>query len=171
MGLGLVNPTELTLVKPLWSYSVAGSGKRARKIGDAVGAACAALEWAIERGDELKLPLDSCVEGPHFANALLCLAAAGYVELCSRQHYPRRRLGAQAKLLVPKSRGAQRLSESSVARLIYAIFIVNETSSSVTVPSTKQGPCSDSARSGPTPEAIPKPSRPLVSQRAREIGR
>ena len=70
--LGLVNPTGLKVVKPLWSYPVAGSGKRARKIGDVVGAAFAVLECAIERGDELKLPLGSCIEGPHFANALLC---------------------------------------------------------------------------------------------------
>ena len=72
---------------------------------------------------------------------------------------------------VPKSRGSQCLSESSVARLMYAIFIVNKTSSSVTVPPTKQGPCSNNARSGPTPEAISKPSRPLVGQRVREICR
>ena len=38
---------------------------------------------------------------------------------------------------VPKSRGVQCLSESSAARLIYPIFIVNEQSSSVTVPPTK----------------------------------
>ena len=75
-------------------------------------------------------------------------------------------------LPVPKSREVQCLSKSSVAQLMsYAIFIVNETSSSVTVPSTKQGPCSDSARSGVTPEAISKPPRLLVGQRAREIGR
>ena len=42
-------------------------------------------------------------------------------------------------LPVPKSRGVQCLSESSVARLMYAIFIMNETSSSVTVPQTKRG--------------------------------
>ena len=52
-------------------------------------------------------------------------------------------------LPVPKSREVQFLSESSVARPIYAIFRVNETSSSVTVSPTNQGPCSDSARSGP----------------------
>ena len=40
--------------------------------------------------------------------------------------------------------------------LCIAILVVNETSSSVTVPLTKQGPCSDRARPGPTPEAIPK---------------
>ena len=74
-------------------------------------------------------------------------------------------------LPVPKSRGVQCLSESSVARLVYAIFIVNETSFSATVPPTKQGPCSDSARSGPTPEAISNASRLLVGQRSREIGR
>ena len=54
---------------------------------------------------------------------------------------------------------------------IHAIFIVNKTSSSVTVPSTKQGPYSDSARSGPTPETISKPPRLLIGQRAREISR
>ena len=53
-----------------------------------------------------------------------------------------------------------------LAKLIYAIFIVNETSSSVTVPSTKQGPCSDRARSGPTPEAISKTPRRSIGQRA-----
>ena len=89
-GWGLVNPTGLKFVKPLRSYSIAGSGKRAGKIDDAVGAAFAVLECAIERGYELKLPLDSCIEGPHFANALLCLVARGYAELCSPQ-YPRRR--------------------------------------------------------------------------------
>ena len=62
-------------------------------------------------------------------------------------------------LPVPKSREVQCLSESSVARLIYAIFIVNKTSSSVTVSSTKQGQCSDCARSGPTLEAISTTSR------------
>ena len=157
--------------KPLRSYSIAGSGKRAGKIGDALGAAFAVLECAIERGDELKLPLDSCIEGPHFANARLCLVAGGYAELCSPQ-YPRGRLGTQAMLPVPKSRGVQCLSESSVARLIYAIFIVSKTSSSVTaVPSTKQGQCSDIARSGPTLEAISTTSRLFIGQRAREIGR
>ena len=74
-------------------------------------------------------------------------------------------------LPVPKSRGVQCLSESSVARLLCAIFIVNETSSSVTVPPTKQGPWSDNARSKPTPEAISKPSRLLLGQRVREISR
>ena len=74
-------------------------------------------------------------------------------------------------LPVPKGRGVQCLSESSVARLIYATFIVYETSFSVTVSPTNQGPCSDSARSGPTPEAIFKPSRLLVGQRVREVGR
>ena len=100
-GLGVVNLTGLKFVKPLWSYSVPGSGKRVRKIVDAVGAAFVVLECAIERGDELKLPLDSCIEGPHFANALLCLVAGGYAELCSLK-YPRRRLEAQTMLPVPK---------------------------------------------------------------------
>ena len=103
------------------------------------------LECAIERGDELKLPLDSCIEGPHFAHALLCLVAGGYAEVCSSK-YPRRRLGTKTMLPVPKSRGVQCVSESSVSRLMYAIFIVNETSSSVTVPPRKQGPYSDSAK-------------------------
>ena len=44
---------------------------------------------------------------------------------------------------VPQSTEVQRLSESSVARLIYSMFIGNKTSSSVIVPSTKQGPSSD----------------------------
>ena len=65
-------------------------------------------------------------------------------------------------LPVPKFRGVQCLSESSVARLINAIFIVSETPFSVTVPLTKQGPCSDSARSGPTPEAISRTPRLLI---------
>ena len=56
-------------------------------------------------------------------------------------------------LPVSKSRGSQCFSESSVVRLIYAIFILNETSSSVTVAPKKQGPRPDSARSGPTQEA------------------
>ena len=44
--------------------------------------------------------------------------------------------------------------------LCFANLVVNETSSinSVTVPPTRQGPCSDSARRGPTPEAISKTS-------------
>ena len=74
-------------------------------------------------------------------------------------------------LPVPKSKIIQCLSETSVARLIYAIFIVNKMSSSVPVPLTKQGEFSDIARSGPTLEAISKPSRLLSGQRAREMGR
>ena len=74
-------------------------------------------------------------------------------------------------LPVPKSRGVQCLSRSSVARLIYAVFIVNETSSIVTVPSTKQGPYSNIAKSGLTPEDISKPLRLLIGQRARDMGR
>ena len=42
---------------------------------DDIAAAFAVLERAIERGDELKLSLDSCIDGPHFANGLLCLVA------------------------------------------------------------------------------------------------
>ena len=38
--------------------------------------------------------------------------------------------------------------------LFIANLVVNETSSSVTAPPTRQGPCSDSARPGPTPEVI-----------------
>ena len=74
-------------------------------------------------------------------------------------------------LLVPKSTGVRGLSESSVARLMHAIFIVNETLSSVTLPPTKQGLCSDNAKSRPTPEAISKPSRLIVGQRAVEMVR
>ena len=42
--------------------------------------------------------------------------------------------------------------------LCMAILVVKEMSSSVTVPPTRQGPCSDSVRPGPTPEAISEPS-------------
>ena len=63
-GLGLVNPTRLKFVKPLPSNSVADSAKQDNKIGYAVGAAFAVLEYAIGRGDELKLPLDSCINFP-----------------------------------------------------------------------------------------------------------
>ena len=42
--------------------------------------------------------------------------------------------------------------------LCIAILVVNETSSSVTVPPTRQGPRSGSAGPGPTPEAISKSS-------------
>ena len=136
--VGLVNPTGLKFVKPLRSYSVAGSGKWARNIGDVVGAAVAVLKCPIERGDELKLPLDACNEGPHFANAFLCLVAGGYAERCSPQ-YPRRRLGAQTMWPVPNPRGFQCLSESSFARLMNTIFILNETSSGGTVSPTKRG--------------------------------
>ena len=91
--LGIGNPTRLNLVKPLRSYSTAGSGKRARKIGNAVDAAFAIFECAIERGDELKHQLDSCIEDSYFANAFLCLVAGEYAGLGSLKH-PRRRLGA-----------------------------------------------------------------------------
>ena len=74
-------------------------------------------------------------------------------------------------LPVPNSRGTQCLFELRVARLMYAISIVDETSSSATVSSTKQGSYSDIVRSGPTPEGISKPSWLLANQRAREIGR
>ena len=84
---------------------------------------------------------------------------------------PSEAFGSPNNAAVPKSRGVQWLSDSSVARLVYTIFIESETSSTITVPSTKQGPCSDSTRSGPTPEAIFKTPRLLVGQRAREIGR
>ena len=46
-------------------------------------------------------------------------------------------------MLVPKPRGFQCFSGPSVGQLIHTIFKVNETSSIVTVPPTKQGPCSD----------------------------
>ena len=52
-------------------------------------------------------------------------------------------------LPVPKSRGVQCLSESNAARSTYAIFMLNKTSSSVTVPPTKPGPCSDGEWAGP----------------------
>ena len=42
--------------------------------------------------------------------------------------------------------------------LCIANLIVNETWSRVTVPPTRQGPCSDSAGPGPTPDAISKTS-------------
>ena len=142
----------LKLVKQLRLCSAAGSSNRDRKIGDAVGAAFAVLACAIERGDELKLPLDSCIEGLHVANALLCLVARGYAEPCSLT-YPRMRLGAQTMLPVPKFRSVQCLSESSVGRLVYRSFHSVRTSSSVTVSPTNQEPCSGSARSGPTPKA------------------
>ena len=74
-------------------------------------------------------------------------------------------------LLDSKSRRVQCLSESNVAQLAYVILIVNETSSSVTVPPTKQGPCSDSARLELTPETISKTSRIFIGQRVQEIGR
>ena len=45
-----------------------------------------------------------------------------------------------------------------VPSAMYCNLVVNETSSRVTVPPTRQGPCSDSARPGPTPEAISKTS-------------
>ena len=86
------------------------------------------------------------------------------------QQYPRRRWELKQCCRSPNL-DESCLSESSVARLIYAIFIVNKTSSSITVPLTKQGPCSDSKRSGPTPKAVPKTPRLLVGQCAREIGR
>ena len=160
----------LNFVKPLRSYSVSGSGKRARKIGDTVGPAFAIFEYAIERGDELKRPLDSCIENPHFTNALLCLMAQGYAERCSPK-YPRRCLGAQTLLPVSKSRRVHCRCELSVARLVHAFFKVNETSSSIIVLPMNQGPCSDSARSGPTLEAISTSSRLLVGESVRKTGR
>ena len=63
-GLGLVNPTGLKFVKPPRSYSVAGSGKRARKIGEAAGAAFAVLKCAIKHGDKLKLPRTRALRVP-----------------------------------------------------------------------------------------------------------
>ena len=62
------------------------------------------------------------------------------------------------------------------------IFVVNEKLSRVTVPPTRQRPCSDSARPGPTPETISKSSwadarnylqifLALVGRCIREIGR
>ena len=141
-----------------------------QKIGVAVGAVFTVLQCAIERGDEVKLPLHSCIVGPHFANTLPCLVAGECAELCSPK-YPQRRPGTQTMLPVSKFGGVQCLSELSAARLMYAISMVNKTSSSATVPPTGQWPCSDSARSGPTTETISKISRLLVDQRVREIGR
>ena len=43
---------------------------------DDVGAAFAVLERAFERGEELKLPLDSCTGGPYIGIGLLCLVVA-----------------------------------------------------------------------------------------------
>ena len=54
--------------------------------------------------------------------------------------------------------------------LCIAILVVNEASSSVTVPPPRQGPCSDNARRGPTPEAISKISS-LYSAGTSEINR
>ena len=118
-------------------------------LGDAVGAAFAVLECAIERGTELQntaglmqlrfptMSMLSC--------ALWPVDTRNFVFLI----IPRKRLAAQTMLRVPKRRGVQRwFSESSVARLINAIFIVNATSSILTFASTKQGPRSDSATSG-----------------------
>ena len=50
------------------------------EISVAVGAAFAVLECTTEHGYELKLPMDSCIVGPHFVNALPCLAARKYAE-------------------------------------------------------------------------------------------
>ena len=54
-----------------------------QKNDDDVGVAFAVLECAIERSDELMLPLDSCMVDPHISNALLCLVAGGCAEMCS----------------------------------------------------------------------------------------
>ena len=51
------------------------------------------------------------------------------------------------------------------------ILVMNETSSSVTVPPARQGACFDSARRGSTPEAISKNFLALARRRVREIGR
>ena len=79
----------MKFVKPLRSSSVSGSGKRARKIGNAEGVALAVLEYAIEPRDKLKLSLDSCIEGPHFNNAFMYLVTEEYADVCSPT-YPRR---------------------------------------------------------------------------------
>ena len=55
--------------------------------------------------------------------------------------------------------------------LCLAISLVKEISSTVTVPPTRQEPCSDGAMPGPTPEAISKPSWLFVGRRVRKIGR
>ena len=54
-------------------------------------------------------------------------------------------------------RGAPRTCVTSSPPCI-SNLVVNETSSSVTVPPTRQGPCSENARPRPTPEAISKTS-------------
>ena len=66
-GVGFCQATVVVLRSRLWK-----AGQKNRRCR---GAAFAVLECAIERGDELKLPLKSCIEGPRFANALLCLVA------------------------------------------------------------------------------------------------
>ena len=59
----------------------------------------------------------------------------------------------------PVSRSATHLQGAMTSPpLCIAILAVKETSSSVTVPSTRQGPCSDNERTGSMPEAISKTS-------------
>ena len=84
--------------------------------------------------------------------------------------FARRRGGAYQKHTIQhiasdEGLGGTRIEErhASVGRngvpsLCIEIAVVNETSSSVTVPPTRQGPCSDSARPRLTPEAIAKTS-------------
>ena len=116
-GVKACQATVVVLRSRLWQAG--------RKFGDAVGAAFAVLECAIERGDELKLPLDSCIEGPRFTTLSCALWSEDI-----RNFIPQSTLGGvwepKQCCPVPKSRGIQCLSESSVARLMYAIFIVNE---------------------------------------------
>ena len=108
-------------------------------IANADGAAFAVFECAIERCDELKLPLDSCIEGPYFVNALLvpyCRRICG----TSFPTVPSEALSSPNNAAGPfKAKEVHCLSESSVARLMYATFKVNETSSSVTVPPQNRG--------------------------------
>ena len=65
-------------------------------------------------------------------------------------------------------RGAPRTCVASPP-LCIANLVGNETSSSVTVPPTRQGACSDRAKPGSTPEPVQN-FLALVSRRVREIG-
>ena len=68
-GVEACQPAAVVLRRSLWQAG--------QNIGVAVGADFAVLECAVERGDELKLPLESCTVGPLFANALPCLVDGG----------------------------------------------------------------------------------------------
>ena len=108
-GVGVCQPHEVKACQPTAVVLRSRLWRAGQEIGVAVGAAFAVLECTIERDDELKLPLNSCIVGPHFANALPCLVAGGYMELCSPKD-PRRRLEGHTMLPVSKSRGVRCLS-------------------------------------------------------------